>query len=320
MPKMKIAVLDDYQGVVRDVSDWSVLEDRAVITVFKDHLFEEDAIVDRLGDFDIIVVMRERTPFPKSLISRLPNLKLLVTGNMRNLGIDMDAAKACGIPVCGTEAIGYSAAEMTWALLMSTMRRIPQQVQAVREGDWQLGLGNVLTGKTLGIIGLGRQGSYMVRYAQAFDMDVVAWSKNLTLERCEEKGVRFADSLEALLGQSDVVSINTILSDRTRGLIGAKELQWMKQGAYLINASRGPIVKEQPLIDAVNSGHLAGAGLDVFDIEPLPVDHPYRSNDNIVATPHLGYVCHEGYKVFFDQGIEDIDAWLKGEPIRVINP
>jgi phosphoglycerate dehydrogenase-like enzyme len=214
---MKIAVLDDYQGVVRDVSDWSVLEDRAVITVFKDHLFEEDAIVDRLGDFDIIVVMRERTPFPKSLISRLPNLKLLVTGNMRNLGIDMDAAKACGIPVCGTEAIGYSAAEMTWALLMSTMRRIPQQVQAVREGDWQLGLGNVLTGKTLGIIGLGRQGSYMVRYAQAFDMDVVAWSKNLTLERCEEKGVRFADSLEALLGQSDVVSINTILSDRTRG-------------------------------------------------------------------------------------------------------
>ncbi|MGE0651304.1 MAG: D-2-hydroxyacid dehydrogenase family protein [Alphaproteobacteria bacterium] len=317
---MRLAILDDFQNVVRSVADWSVLEDRVEITVFNDHLVDLDAVAKRLQPFEIAVCIRERTLFPRALFEKLPNLKLLVTGGMRNLGIDLSAAKNSGVIVCGTESIGYSTAELTWGLILATVRNIPREVESVRKGGWQVGLGVGLRGKTLGVIGLGRQGAPVAGYGKAFGMNVLAWSQNLTKEKCAEQGVELAGSLDDLLGRSDVVTIHVILSERTRGLIGAKQLGGMKRSAFLINTSRGPIVEESALIAAVESGVIAGAGLDVFDIEPLPPDHPFRRVDRIVATPHLGYTAKEGYENFFGQGIEDIDAWLKGKPIRIMNP
>ncbi len=315
---MRLAILDDFQNVVLSVSDWSVIEDRVDITVFNDHLTDTDAIAERLEPFDILVIIRERTPFPGALIEKLPNLKLLVTGGMRNRGIDLDAAGDRGITVCGTASMGSPTSELIWGLIIATVRNIPRQVQAVREGGWQVGLGVGLKGKTLGLIGLGRLGAVVAGYGKAFGMDVVAWSQNLTAERCAGQGVRLAESKEELLAQSDVISIHLVLSDRNRGLIGADELSLMKPTAYLINTSRGPIIDEDALIAAVKAGTIAGAGLDVFDVEPLPVDHPFRTLDGIVATPHLGYVSLENYQGYFDQGIENIDAWLNGAPVRVI--
>ena len=317
---MRLAILDDFQGVVRSVSDWSVIEDRVEITVFRDHPFELGAIAKRLEPFEIVVVIRERTQFPRALFERLPNLKLLVTGGMRNLGIDLEAARDHGVTVCGTESLGHSTSELTWGLLLATVRNIPREVESVRAGGWQVGLGVLLHGKTLGVIGLGRQGTPVAGYGRAFGMRVMAWSQNLTAERCVEHGVELAPGLDALLRDSDVVTIHVVLSDRTRGLIGRRELGLMKPTAYLINTSRGPIVDEAALIEAVERGTIAGVGLDVFDIEPMPPDHPFRRLDRVVATPHLGYTCLEGFRKFFDQGIEDIDAWLEGKPIRVMNP
>ncbi len=315
---MRLAILDDFQDVVLSVSDWSVIEDRVEITVFNDNLVDMDALAKRLEPFDILVVIRERTRFPRALIERLPNLKLIATAGMRNQAIDMEAAQDQGVTVCGTQSLTSPTAELIWGLIISTVRNIPQQVQTVREGGWQVGLGVGLEGKTLGIIGLGRLGAVIAGYGKAFGMDVLAWSENLTPERCAEVGVGFAETKRALMAESDVISIHVVLSDRTRGLIGAEELSWMKPTAYIINTSRGPIIDEKALIEAVKGGRIAGAGLDVFDIEPLPADHPFRSLDGIVATPHLGYVVQETYQCFFDQGIENIDAWLKGAPIRVI--
>jgi len=315
---MRLAILDDFQNVVLSVSDWSLIEDRVEITVFNDHLEEVAEIAGRLEPFDIVVVIRERTKFPRALFDRLPNLKLLVTGGMRNRGIDLAAAKDHGVTVCGSGGAGNSTAELTWGLIISVMRNIPEQVQAIRQGGWQVGLGLGLMGKTLGIIGLGRQGRAVAKIGKAFDMEVVAWSRNLTAEHCAEHGVRLAESMDTLLAQSDVVSIHVPLTDSSRGLIGAGELAQMKQTAFLINTSRGPIVEEAALIEAVKGGQIAGAGLDVFDIEPLPADHPYRDMPGIVPTPHLGYVSRESYERYFEHGIEDIDAWLKGAPVRVL--
>ncbi len=317
---MRLAILDDFQNVVRSVSDWSVIEDRVEITVFNDHLYDLDAVAKRLQPFEIVVCIRERTQFPRALFEKLPNLKLLVTGGMRNLGIDLDAARDHGTTVCGTQSIGHSTAELTWGLLLATVRNIPREVESVRNGGWQVGLGVTLHGKTLGVIGLGRQGAPVADIGKAFGMKVIAWSQNLTAERCKKHDVELAKSLDDLLVRSDVVTVHVILSDRTEGLIGAKELKRMKRSAFLINTSRGPIVAEKALLDAVNDGTIAGAGVDVFDVEPLPPDHPFRSCDRIVATPHLGYTALEGYQNFFGQGIEDIDAWLKGKPLRVMNP
>lgn len=316
---MRLAILDDFQDAVTRVVDWSVIEDRVDITVFTDHLFELDAVAKRLKPFEIVVCIRERTKFPRELFARLPNLQLLVTGGMRNLGIDLDAAREHGVLVCGTESIGYSTAELTWALLMATVRGLPREIASLRKGGWQVGLGETLRGKTLGVIGLGRQGAPVAGYGRAFGMDVIAWSRNLTAERCAEVGVERAKSLEDLLRRSDVVTIHVVLSERTEGLIGADQLKAMKPSAFLINTSRGPIVEEAALLSALDAGEIAGAGLDVFDIEPLPADHPYRRHDKIVATPHLGYVAVDGYRNFFGQGIEDIAAWLDGKPIRVMN-
>lgn len=315
---MRLAILDDFQNVVLSVSAWSVIEDRVDITVFNDHLEEVGDVARRLEPFEIVVVIRERTKFPRELFDRLPNLKLLVTGGMRNRGIDLAAAKDHGVTVCGTAGSGNSTAELTWGLIISVMRNIPEQVQAIREGGWQVGLGVGLMGKTLGVIGLGRQGGAVAKIAKGFDMDVVAWSRNLTVERCAEHGVGLAESMEALLAQSDVVTIHVPLTESSRGLIGAGELAQMKQTAYLINTSRGPIVEEAALIDAVKAGRIAGAGLDVFDIEPLPAGHPYRTLEGIVPTPHLGYTSAENYLCYFNEGIEDIESWLKGAPIRVL--
>ncbi|MEE8083729.1 MAG: D-2-hydroxyacid dehydrogenase family protein [Alphaproteobacteria bacterium] len=315
---MRLAILDDFQNVVRSVSDWSAIEDRVEITVFNDHLEEVTDVARRLEPFEIAVVIRERTKFPRALLEKLPNLKLLVTGGMRNRGIDLAAAGEFGVTVCGTESVGSPTSELTWGLIIATVRNIPAQVQAVHDGGWQVGLGPGLEGKTLGVIGLGRQGTAVARVGLAFGMDVAAWSQNLTDERCAEHGVRFVASKEDLLRQSDIVSIHLVLSDRSRGTIDAEALSHMKPGAYLINTSRGPIVDEDALIAAVKGGKIAGAGLDVFDIEPLPADHPYRNTAGIVATPHLGYTSRENYQKYFDQGIENIDAWLKGAPIRVM--
>lgn len=315
---MRLAILDDFQNVVLSVSDWSAIEDRVEITVFDDHLDEVSEVARRLEPFEIVVVIRERTKFPRALLEKLPNLKLLVTGGMRNRGIDLAAAGEFGVTVCGTESLGSPTSELTWGLILATVRNIPAQVQAVHDGGWQLGLGPGLEGKTLGVIGLGRLGTAVARVGLAFGMDVAAWSQNLTNERCAEHDVRFVATLEALLAQSDIVSIHLVLSDRSRGTIDAEALSHMKPSAYLINTSRGPIVDEDALIEAVKGGKIAGAGLDVFDIEPLPADHPYRNTAGIVATPHLGYVSRENYQKYFDQGIENIDAWLKGAPIRVM--
>ncbi len=315
---MRLAILDDFQNVVLSVSDWSAIEDRVEITVFNDHLDEVTDVARRLEPFEIAVVIRERTKFPRALLEKLPNLKLLVTGGMRNRGIDLAAAGEFGVTVCGTESVGSPTSELTWGLIIATVRNIPAQVQAVHDCGWQVGLGPGLEGKTLGVIGLGRQGTAVARVGLAFGMDVAAWSQNLTDERCAEHGVRFVASKEDLLRQSDIVSIHLVLSDRSRGTIDAEALSHMKPGAYLINTSRGPIVDEDALIEAVKGGKIAGAGLDVFDIEPLPADHPYRNTAGIVATPHLGYTSRENYQKYFDQGIENIDAWLKGAPIRVM--
>ncbi|MEE8223957.1 MAG: D-2-hydroxyacid dehydrogenase family protein, partial [Alphaproteobacteria bacterium] len=261
---MRLAILDDFQNVVLSVSDWSAIEDRVEITVFNDHLDEVTDVARRLEPFEIAVVIRERTKFPRALLEKLPNLKLLVTGGMRNRGIDLAAAGEFGVTVCGTESVGSPTSELTWGLIIATVRNIPAQVQAVHDGGWQVGLGPGLEGKTLGVIGLGRQGTAVARVGLAFGMDVAAWSQNLTAERCAEHGVRFVASKEDLLRQSDIVSIHLVLSDRSRGTIDAEALSHMKPGAYLINTSRGPIVDEDALIEAVKGGKIAGAGLDVF--------------------------------------------------------
>ena len=318
--KTRIAILDDFQNVALEVADWSAVAERADIDVFNDHLADADAVAERLRDFDIVVIMRERTPFPAALIGNLPNLRLLVTTGMRNLSIDLDAATARGVIVSGTESVGYTPAELTWALILALMRNIPKEDRATREGRWQTALGRAIKGRVLGVIGLGKIGARVAAVGKAFEMDVIAWSQNLTGERCAEVGVRLAAGLNELLTTSDVITIHTVLSDRTRGLIGAGELAKMKPTAFLVNTSRGPIIEEAALIMALKDGTIAGAGLDVYDVEPLPLDHPLRGLENTVITPHLGYVTDDNYRVYFDHAVDDIGAYLDGGPVRVLNP
>ncbi len=314
-----MALLDDYQNVARQMADWQSLPADTDVQIFQNHLDNEDDLVERLASFDIIMAMRERTPFTRSLLTRLPNLKLLITAGMRNASIDVQAASDNGILVCGTNGLPYPTAELTWGLILGILRRIPQEDQATRNGQWQVSLGLGLNGKTLGLMGLGRLGSQVATVGKAFNMNLIAWSQNLTAERAQEYGATLV-SKEELLTQSDILTIHLILSDRSRGLIGAAELNQMKPSAYLINTSRGPIVDEPALIHALEHKTIAGAGLDVFDVEPLALDHPFRRLENIAITPHIGYVTEEGYRVFYGDTLEDIQAFLKGEPIRVINP
>jgi phosphoglycerate dehydrogenase-like enzyme len=312
---LRIAVLDDYQAVSDEYADWSSLPQPAEVTVFGDHLDDEDAVAARLQPFEVVVAMRERTPFPRSLIERLPNLALLVTTGAKNASIDVAAAAERGIPVCGTASLPSGTPELTWALILAAARHVVDEVQAVRAGEWQSTVGADLAGARLGVIGLGRLGSRVARIGQAFEMDVVAWSQNLTEERAAEAGVRRVGK-EELLRTSDVVTVHLQLSDRTRGLIGAAELALMKPTAILVNTSRGPIVDERALAEALHQHRIGGAGIDVYDREPPPPDAPIRRAPGAVTTPHLGYVTRRTYEAFYREAVEDVAAWMNGEPIR----
>ena len=314
---VRVAVLDDYQDVALAMADWSLLPD-AEIEVFHDHLPDLDAVAARLAPFEVVVAMRERTPFPRALLERLPALRLLITTGMQNASIDVVAAHTRGVTVCGTGGVRHPTVELTWALVLALVRQIPREDGDVRAGGWQSTLGRGLRGSTLGVLGLGNLGSQVARIGVAFGMDVVAWSEHLTLERADECGAQLVTKNE-LLERSDVVTIHLKLSDRTRGLIGARELGRMRPRAYLVNTSRGPIVNEPALIDALERGVIAGAGLDTFDVEPLPPEHALRRLPNTVLTPHIGYVTEETYRRYYADAVEDIAAFLRGEPVRVVD-
>jgi phosphoglycerate dehydrogenase-like enzyme len=317
MTSIKVGILDDFQNVTRAIADWGRLPSHVSVTVFNEH-FEGDELVERIAPFDVLVITRERTPFPRVLIERLPNLRLLVTTGWRNLGIDMAACRERSILVCGTEAGSSPTAELAWGLILGVARHIAAEDHALRAGRWQSTVGVSLAGKTLGILGLGRLGSQMARIGSAFGMKIIAWSQNLTSERAADAGAVRVDKDE-LFRLSDVLSIHLILSDRTRGLVGAHEIALMKKTAILVNTARAAIVDETALIAALNQRRIAGAGLDVYSKEPLPADAPILKAPNTVLTPHLGYVTRETYEVYFPQALEDIEAWLKGVPIRVID-
>ena len=315
----KVAVLDDYQGVALRMADWSSLSADVEVQVFTEHLSDASDLVSRLRDFEIVSCMRERTRFGSNVLSRLPNLRLLVTTGRGNAAIDLDAATDLGIVVCGTDGLGYPTAELTWGLILALLRNIPQEVAAVRGGRWQTAVGDDLNGKTLGILGLGRLGSRVAAIGRAFEMSVIAWSQNLTADVATQHRAILV-SRDELFARSDVLSIHLVLSARTRGLVGERELGLMKPTAYLINTSRGPIVDESALVSALQARSIAGAGLDVFDEEPLPKGHALRRLDNAVLTPHIGYVSRDTYEVFYGQTVQGIAAYLAGRPTRVLNP
>ncbi|WP_223505655.1 D-2-hydroxyacid dehydrogenase family protein [Pseudomonas sp. GL-RE-29] len=313
---VQIAVIDDWQDVARNVVDWSQLDDIGQVTFVHDYPADNETLAQRLGAFEVICVMRERTRFDADLLGRLPNLKLLLTGGMRNAALDLKAA-ALGIQVCGTDSYKHAAPELTWALIMAATRNLVAQANALRAGVWQQGLGGDLHGKTLAILGLGSIGQRVAQFGQVFGMRVIAWSENLTAERAAEFGVTYVSKQE-LFEQADVLSVHLVLSDRSRGLVDAEALGWMKPTALLVNTARGPIVDEAALIKALQKRRLAGAALDVFDVEPLPPHHPFRTLENVLATPHVGYVSQQNYHLFFSQMIEDIQAWSAGQPIRLL--
>jgi phosphoglycerate dehydrogenase-like enzyme len=320
MPKVVCAILDDYQGVARDMADWSAVERHADLRVFREPIVGDEALAAAIGDCEIVVAMRERTPFRASTFERLPSLRLLVTTGMRNAAIDMEAARARGITVCGTASLGEPPAEITWALLLALAKHLVPESAAFRaNGPWQRTVGTDLKGRQLGLLGLGKIGSRVAAVGLAFGMDVVAWSENLTSERADAVGARLAPSKRALLETSDFVSIHLVLSSRTRGLLGRDDLRRMKPTAYVINTSRGPIVDEAALVEALTERWIAGAGLDVFDVEPPRPDSPFRSLANVLATPHLGYVTAANYRVYYGEAAEDVAAFLDGTPIRVVN-
>lgn len=315
---VQIAVIDDWQDVARDVVDWSVLDGIGEVTFEHDYPADNATLAKRLGKYSVICVMRERTRFDEDLLKRLPNLKLLVTGGMRNAALDMQAAAALGIRICGTDSYKHAAPELTWTLIMAATRNLLNEANALRAGVWQQGLGGDLHGKTLGILGLGSIGQRVAQFGQVFGMRVIAWSENLTAERAQQAGVTYV-SKQQLFEQADVLSVHLVLSDRSRGLVNAQALAWMKSTALLVNTARGPIVDEAALIKALQKQQLGGAALDVFDQEPLPALHPFRTLDNVLATPHVGYVSRQNYQQFFSQMIEDIQAWTAGDSIRLLN-
>ncbi|MCW2497368.1 D-2-hydroxyacid dehydrogenase family protein [Jatrophihabitans sp.] len=310
-----VTVLDDYQDVALTSTDWSPVLAAHVVEVDTEHLID---VAPRLADSAIVVAMRERTVFDAALFARLPALELLVTTGMKNASIDLDAAAAHGVTVCGTEGIGNAVPELTIGMMIALTRNFAQEDAAVRAGGWQHTIGPGLAGRTLGVVGLGRLGIPVARLAQAFGMEVIAWSPQLTQERAEPHGVRCVSKAE-LFGTADVITIHMPLSERSRGLIGAAELGAMKRSAYLINTSRGPIVDEAALLGVLGDGLIAGAGLDVYDVEPLPVHHRLRDMPNTLLLPHIGYVTTEVYEFWYAQVVEDIMAWTAGAPVRVLS-
>ena len=306
---VKIAVLDDYQNVALSMANWSVLDGRATITVFNDHVRDPDAVVARLQPFDVVCVMRERTPLTRAIISRLPKLRLIASTAFANASIDVEAAKERGIEVVHT---GYSSTptiEMTWALILGSVRNLAAENASLRAGGWQRFIGADLRERTLSVLGLGRIGSEVAKIGKAFGMKVIAWSQNLTTERAAEAGATLV-SKEELFRHADILTIHLVLSSRSRGLVGAPELALMKPTARLVNTSRGPIVVEADLVAALRERRIAGAAIDVFDQEPLPTDHPFRSLTNILATPHIGYVAHDLYETFYRDTVDNIERWL----------
>ncbi|MEX2643287.1 MAG: D-2-hydroxyacid dehydrogenase family protein [Acetobacterales bacterium] len=315
----RIAVLDDYLKIAPEVGGWDRLPDGASVDFFHDHLDEERAIIERCAPYDVIVLTRERTTFTRDLIESLPNLKLLITVSARNRKIDFEACRERGIPVCHTLQGSGPTSEHTWALILALYKNLLLEDRSMRAGEWGVAIGREVLGKRLGLVGLGKLGKKVARVGLAFEMDVVAWSPNLTDERAAEAGVKRV-SKEELFATSDIVSVHIVLSDRTRGVVGRDDIARMKKTACLINTSRGPLVDEAALVDALRSGAIAGAGLDVYDQEPLPLDHPLRDMPNIVVTPHTGGFTRETYTLWYGGACENVLAWLNGKPIRILQP
>jgi phosphoglycerate dehydrogenase-like enzyme len=313
----RIVLLDDYQGVALDYGGWDRVPDEWQVVALEQHIADADQLVEALSDAEIVVAMRERTPFPAAVLDRLTDLKLLITTGMGNAAIDVAAAQRNGVVVCGTGIKGPPTAELSWGLILALLREIPAEHANMRAGGWQRTIGGDLDGATLGLVGLGRLGKRMATIGAAFGMEVLAWSQNLDPATAREAGAEPVAKLE-LFERADVVSVHYKLSERSRGLVGAAELGAMKPSAYLVNTSRGPIVDTDALLAALESGAIAGAGLDVFDTEPLPADHPLRSAPRTVLTPHLGYVTEDTYATFFGDAVEDVLAWLDGAPVRVL--
>lgn len=316
-PLKRLAILDDYQGVAEAMGPWNKLPAGMEITVFRDTITDADALVARLLPFDAIMMMRERTPFPRALIERLTNLRLLITTGARNRSVDDVACRERGIVFCGTPSHGDPTADLTWGLIIGLARDIPRQQDALRAGRWQTHVGLGLEGRTLGVIGLGKLGARVAKVGQALGMNVIAWSTNLTEARAAEVGATRVDKA-TLLRDSDVVTLHLVLSDRSRGIIGAADLAQMKRTAYIVNTSRGPLIDQDALIAALQDERIAGAGLDVFDSEPLPANHPILAAPNTLLTPHLGYVSVQNYRVYYEATVEAIAAYAKGTPLRVI--
>src|SRR3954463_6751274 len=314
MTRLRCAILDDYLNVALKVADWSTISDRVDVTVFNQPFATAEAAANALKDFEIICAMRERTPFPRALFSALPKLKLLITSGMRNASIDMEAAKDHNVVLCGTQWGRDPTAPLTMGLILELTRNIGRENARMHAGErLQKFVGLEIEGRTLGVVGLGKLGSKVAKLAQAFGMNVIAWSPNLTPERCKEVGVGYAGK-EELFSTADIITIHVVLSQRSRGLVGREDLARMKATAYLVNTARGPIVDETALLETLQQRKIAGAGIDVFSIEPLAVDHPFRKLDNIVITPHLGYVTADGFRGHYQQMVEGIDAWFKDEP------
>jgi phosphoglycerate dehydrogenase-like enzyme len=316
MTRLRCAVLDDYLNISLKLADWSKIEDRVDVTVFNQPFASPEAAVSALKDFEIILAMRERTPFPRAMFDQLPKLKLLITSGMRNAAIDMAAAKDKGVVVCGTNWPRDPTAALTMGMILELTRNIGRENARMHAGEYlQKHIGIEIDGKTLGVVGLGKLGAKVSTIAKTFGMNVIAWSPNLTAERCKEVGVTYATK-EELFSTADIITIHMVLSDRSRGLVGAAELNRMKPTSFLVNSARGPIVDEMALLETLKARKIAGAAVDVFSVEPLPVDHPFRKLDNLVLTPHLGYVTQETFTAHYTQMVESIDGWFKGEPVR----
>lgn len=313
-PRPRIAVLDDYQNVARDFADWSKFEDRADITIFNDHLSDTAAVIERLRPFTVICVMRERTPLTREILGQLSRLKLICSTAGRNASIDVDAAKELGIAVAHTGYTSHGAAELTWAAILGLVRHIPAEANSVRTGGWQVAVGGDLEDRVLGVLGLGNLGKRVAAVGKAFGMEVIAWSPHLTEEKAQAGGAKLV-SKDDLFRLADLVTIHMVLGKTSRGIVGAHELGLMKPTAYFINTSRGPLADEAALVDALTRKTIAGAALDVFDTEPLPPDHPFRTLDNVLALPHIGFVTRSTYEIFYRDTVANIDAWLKSQGV-----
>ena len=316
---MRVAILDDYQGVALRLADWKSLHPDAQIEAFPEHIADLDLLAKRLHTFECLVLMRERTPLRRSLIEKLPNLKLVITTGMHNASVDAAALAERGIVFCGTEGLGHSTAELTWGLILALLRNIPREDRAIRQGRWQTTIGYGAKGKTLGIIGLGRLGAMVAGYGKAFGMPVIGWSRSLTDARAAELGIKRVEKNE-IFERADIVTIHVNLNESSRGLVGAAELARMKPTSYIVNTSRGPIIEEAALLAALKGRRIAGAAIDVYDREPVPKDHPFLELDNVVLTPHLGYVIEEALRINYGNAVENIRAFLDGKPIRLVKP